>query len=61
MVDRFTYTWFVLGGEFEDELAIETLTRLWRQVLGIEHGRHNKPRRVPPPEPPRADDAPLTG
>ena len=59
MVDRFTYTWFVLGEEFEDELAIETLTRLWLQALGIEHGRHNKPRHVPPPpEPPLAPDAP---
>jgi AcrR family transcriptional regulator len=50
MVDRFTYTWFVLGEPFEDELAIETLTRLWLQALGIEHGRHSRPRPAPPRE-----------
>lgn len=48
MVDRFTYTWFVLGEPFEENLAIETLTRLWLQALGIEHGRHSKPRVASP-------------
>jgi AcrR family transcriptional regulator len=41
MVDRFAYTWFVLGEPFEEDLAIDTLTRLWLQALGIEHGRHS--------------------
>jgi AcrR family transcriptional regulator len=39
MVDRFAYTWFVLGQEFEEEIAVDTLTRLWLQALGIDHGR----------------------
>jgi AcrR family transcriptional regulator len=45
MVDRFAYTWFVLGQSFDEERAIETLTRLWLQSLGIEHGRHRKKRK----------------
>lgn len=45
MVDRFAYTWFVLGQSFDEERAIETLTRLWLQSLGIEHGRHRKRRK----------------
>jgi AcrR family transcriptional regulator len=40
MVDRFAYTWFVLGQEFEEDLAVETLTRMWLQALGIDHGHH---------------------
>lgn len=59
MVDRFTYTWFVLGEPFEEDLAIETLTRLWLQALGIEHGRHSTPRPAPPQaqQPPANDGA----
>ncbi|OZG26319.1 TetR family transcriptional regulator [Williamsia sp. 1138] len=41
MVDRFAYTWFVLGQEFEEELAVATLTRLWVQSLGITHEHHS--------------------
>jgi AcrR family transcriptional regulator len=44
MVDRFAYTWFVLGQTFDEERAVETLTRLWLQSLGIDHGRHRKKR-----------------
>ena len=40
MVDRFAYTWFVLGQAFDEDLAVETLTRLWVQALGIDHGHH---------------------
>lgn len=40
MVDRFAYTWFVLGQEFDEDLAVETLTRMWLQALGVDHGRH---------------------
>jgi hypothetical protein len=35
MVDRFMYTWTVLDGNFELELAIATLNRIWTQALGI--------------------------
>ena len=48
MVDRFTYTWFVLGQEFEEDLAVETLTRMWLQAIGVDHGhkpKRRKPRR----------------
>jgi AcrR family transcriptional regulator len=36
MVDRFVYTWLVLGEEFDQDLAIETLTRIWIQGLGMQ-------------------------
>jgi AcrR family transcriptional regulator len=36
MVDRFAYTWMVLGEPFEEERAIATLTRLWAQALQLE-------------------------
>jgi hypothetical protein len=35
MVDRFMYIWLVIGEPFEDDLALEMLTRLWVQALGI--------------------------
>ena len=41
MVDRFAYTWFVLGEDFDEARAVETLTRVWLQALGIEHDRHS--------------------
>lgn len=37
MVDRFAYVWFVLGEEFEEEVAVATLTKLWVQALGLDH------------------------
>lgn len=46
MVDRFAYTWFVLGQEFEEDLAVETLTRMWLQALGVDHG-HRSTREAP--------------
>jgi AcrR family transcriptional regulator len=36
MVDRFAYTWMVLGEPFEEERAIATLTRLWAQALQLQ-------------------------
>jgi AcrR family transcriptional regulator len=36
MVDRFMYTWTVLGEPFDQDRAIATLTRLWAGALGIE-------------------------
>lgn len=36
MVDRFVYTWLVLGEEFETEKTIATLTRLWAQSLDLQ-------------------------
>ncbi len=35
MVDRFMYTWVSLDEDFERDLAVTTLTRLWVQALGI--------------------------
>lgn len=35
MVDRFAYVWLVLGGDFELERAVQTLTRLWVQALDL--------------------------
>ena len=43
MVDRFMYIWLVIGEPFEDDIALEMLTRLWVQALGI----------PPPPQPTR--------
>ena len=34
MVDRFAYVWLLLGEEFDEEQAVETLTRLWYQAIG---------------------------
>jgi len=35
MVDRFGYVWFVLDGSFEMDKAVDTLSRLWVQALGM--------------------------
>lgn len=35
MVDRFVYIWLVLGEELDEKVALETLTRLWIQGLGL--------------------------
>lgn len=34
MVDRFAYVWLILGEEFDEGQAVETLTRLWYQAIG---------------------------
>lgn len=44
MVDRFAYTWLVLGEHFEEERAVETLTRLWVQGIQL---RPRSPKRRP--------------
>ncbi|MGH8919832.1 MAG: TetR/AcrR family transcriptional regulator [Acidimicrobiales bacterium] len=36
MVDRFAYTWLVLGEYFEEERAVVNLTRLWAHALQLE-------------------------
>lgn len=35
MTDNFGYLWFVLGGSFDDEKALTTLTQLWGNSLGL--------------------------
>lgn len=45
MVDRFAYVWLVLGGDFELEQAVQTLTRLWVQALDL-RTRPRKSRRT---------------
>lgn len=47
MVDRFAYVWFVIGEEFEEDKAVETLTRLWVQALGLDHEHPPSPHRRP--------------
>lgn len=46
MVDRFAYVWFVLGEDFDEERAVETLTRLWVQALGLDHADVHRRRRL---------------
>ena len=45
MVDRFAYVWMVLGEDFEEDRAVDTLSRLWSGGLAI-NGRHRRPRRT---------------
>jgi AcrR family transcriptional regulator len=53
MVDRFMYTWTVLGEPFDKDRAIATLTRLWAGALGIAPRDHPTGPPVPRrPEPP---------
>jgi AcrR family transcriptional regulator len=47
MVDRFAYVWFVIGEEFDEDKAVETLTRLWVQALGLDHEHPPSPHRRP--------------
>jgi hypothetical protein len=35
MIDRFAYVWLVLGEGFDEDLAVDTLTKLWVRALGI--------------------------
>lgn len=44
MVDRSAYVWFVLGEPFEEEVAVEQLTKLYCNALGLE--RKAQPRRA---------------
>lgn len=37
MTSNFTYTWFVLGQEFEPEEAVHHITILWARALGLDH------------------------
>ena len=48
MVDRFAYVWFVLGEEFNEDVAVATLTRLWGQALGLDHAPTPAPLRRRP-------------
>jgi AcrR family transcriptional regulator len=35
MIEHFTTLWFVHGVEYDEELAVDTLTRLWAQAIGL--------------------------
>jgi AcrR family transcriptional regulator len=37
MIANFTYSWMVLGEEFEHESAARHMTTLWARALGIDH------------------------
>ena len=51
MMDRFCYAWFILGDDFDHDVALETLNRLWLNGLGISRSRRPRPR----PRPTRPD------
>ena len=36
MIEHFTMMWFVHGIEYEEDSAVETLTRLWAQAIGLQ-------------------------
>jgi hypothetical protein len=36
MVDRFLYEWTMLDLDYDEELVIDTLSRLWARGLGLE-------------------------
>jgi AcrR family transcriptional regulator len=42
MMDRFCYAWFVLGDEFDHDLALQTLNKLWFNALGIDRSHRPK-------------------
>ena len=35
MIEHFTLLWFFHGVSYDEELAVETLTRLWAQAIGL--------------------------
>lgn len=35
MIEHFTMLWFVHGVEYDEDIAVETLTRLWAQAIGL--------------------------
>jgi AcrR family transcriptional regulator len=35
MIEHFAMLWFVHGVEYDEDLAVETLTRLWAQAIGL--------------------------
>lgn len=37
MVGAFTYSWFVLGEDYEPEAAARHMTTLWARALGLDH------------------------
>jgi AcrR family transcriptional regulator len=55
MVDRFVYTWMVLGEEFEEDRAVATLTRLWAQAIKLPIDDLDRA------DPARAGAAPVSG
>lgn len=36
MADNFAYIWLVLGESFDEDVAVNTLSRLWAQAIGLE-------------------------
>ncbi len=43
MIEHFTMLWFVHGVEYDEELAVETLTRLWARAIGLPVGGGTTP------------------
>jgi AcrR family transcriptional regulator len=45
MVDRFLYEWEILGLDYDEETASETLSKLWVRALGLADGPRLPPAR----------------
>ncbi|HEY1968836.1 MAG TPA: TetR/AcrR family transcriptional regulator [Pseudonocardia sp.] len=43
MVEHFTMLWFVHGVDYDEDLAVETLTRLWAGAIGLSLGGSSGP------------------
>ena len=41
MIESFSLLWFVHAGDFDAEAAVETLTRLWAQAIGLRMTDHD--------------------
>ena len=52
MVDRFLYEWTVLDLDYDEDKAVETLSRLWVRSLGLEQPALRGPRGAAEPAPP---------
>jgi hypothetical protein len=45
MIDNFAYVWFVLDEPFDEDVAAQTLTRLWLRAIGAPSPRSSPPRK----------------
>jgi hypothetical protein len=38
MMEQFAHVWFVLGHDFDEDIAMLTVSRLWARAIGLEVG-----------------------